>query len=235
MKRYGRLIHLSARYKRICEARRIKAMARPIRGVQGVHPFYYSRGPTMKSPDIKSILFRWASLLALALLTSCGGSTDMSVPLVFSASLTGVEETPPNASPGRGIGILTFDPNDRSFHARVVSSGVADNAAHIHEGAPGVAGPIVIPLTREPGSVVWEAKGILTQAQEDTLRSGNLNYYFNVHSPTFPGGEVRGQIERRALSPEQQQRAEQLLQELIVQLRLQLQPSTATPGTGSGQ
>lgn len=189
----------------------------------------------MKSPGIKSFLTQWASLLALALLASCGGSTDVFVPLIFSATLTGVEETPPNASPAKGIGVLAFDPNDRSFHARVVSSGVADNAAHIHEGAPGVAGPIVIPLTKEPGSVVWEAKGILTPAQEDALRAGDLNYYFNVHSPTFPAGEIRGQIERRALSPEQQQRAEQLLQELIVQLRLQMQPGTATPGTGSSQ
>jgi hypothetical protein len=189
----------------------------------------------MKSLSIKSFLFRWMSLFALALLASCGGNSDVSLPLVFSATLTGAEEVPPNASPGKGIGILSFNPNDRTFHARVVSSGVADNAAHIHEGAPGVAGPIVIPLTREPGSVVWEARGTLTQAQEDILRSGDLNYYFNVHSPTFPAGEIRGQIERRALSPEQQQRVEQLLQDLIVQLRLQLQQSTATPTTGSSQ
>ncbi len=185
----------------------------------------------MKSLSIKSFLFQWVSLLTLTLLASCGGNSDVSVPLVFSATLTGAEETPPNASPGKGIGILTFNPNDRAFNARVVSSGVADNAAHIHQGPPGVAGPIVIPLTREPGSVIWEAKGTLTEAQEAALRAGNIDYYFNVHSPTFPAGEIRGQIERRALSPEQQQRVEQLLQELIVQLQLQLQPSTATPAT----
>src|SRR4051812_45255242 len=111
----------------------------------------------MKSLCFKSLLFRSVSLVALALLTSCGGGSDLSVPLVFSATLTGAEETPPNASPGKGLGILSFNPNDRTFHARVVSSGVADNAAHIHEGAPGVAGPIIIPLTKAPGSVIWEA------------------------------------------------------------------------------
>jgi hypothetical protein len=177
---------------------------------------------------MKSFLFRWMSLFALALLSSCGGS--VSVPLVFSATLTGAEETPPNASQGRGIGILTFDPNNLTFHARVVSSGVADNAAHIHQGPPGVAGPIIIPLTKAPGSVIWEASGTLTPAQEAALRAGNIDYYFNVHSPTFPAGEIRGQIERRALTPAQQQRVEQLLQDLIAQLRLQLQPATpATP------
>ncbi len=185
----------------------------------------------MKSLCIKSFLFRWVSLLALALLASCGGGSDVSLPLVFSATLTGAEETPPNTSPGKGIGILTFNPNDRTFNVRVVSSGVADNAAHIHEGAPGVAGPIIIPLTKEPGSVIWEAKGTLTEAQEASLRAGNIDYYFNVHSPTFPAGEIRGQIERRALSPEQQQRVEQLLQDLIEQLQLQSQPSTSTPST----
>jgi hypothetical protein len=186
----------------------------------------------MKLLNIKLFLFRWVSLLALALLASCGGSSDVSLPLVFSATLTGAEETPPNASPGKGIGIFTFNPNDRTFTARVVSSGVADNAAHIHQGPPGVAGPIVIPLTREAGSVIWEAKGTLTQEQEAALRAGNIDYYFNVHSPTFPEGEIRGQIERRALSAEQQQRVEQLLRDLIAQLQLQLQPSTTTPGTG---
>jgi hypothetical protein len=187
----------------------------------------------MKSLSIKSFLFRTVSLFALALLASCGGGSDVSLPLVFSATLTGAEEVPPNASPGQGIGILTFNPNDRTFNARVVTSGVADNAAHVHEGAPGVAGPIVIPLTKQPGSVIWEARGTLTQAQEAAVRAGNLNYYFNVHSPTFPDGEIRGQIQQRALSPEQQQRVEQLLQNLIAQLRLQLLPGTATPSTGS--
>ncbi len=189
----------------------------------------------MKFSSIQLFISRWVALLALTLLASCGG--DVSLPLVFSANLSGAEEVPPNASPGQGLGIFTFDPNDRSYHARVVSSGVADNAAHIHEGPPGVSGPIVIPLTKEPGSVVWEARGTLTQEQEDKLRAGNVEYYFNVHSPTFPEGEIRGQIQRRALSPEQQERVEQLLQDLIAQLMLQLQPSgggaaPATPATG---
>jgi hypothetical protein len=181
----------------------------------------------MKSLSVKSFLFRWVTLLALTLLASCGGTA---VPLVFSAILSGAEETPPNTSPGKGVGIFTFNPNDRTFNARVATSGIADNAAHIHEGAPGVAGPIVIPLVKEPGSVIWKASGTLTAEQEAKLRAGNIDYYFNVHSPTFPAGEIRGQIERRALSPEQQQRAEQLLQALIAQLQLQLQPSTAAPG-----
>jgi hypothetical protein len=179
----------------------------------------------MKLLNIKSFLFYSISVFVLALLASCGGGSDISLPLVFSTTLTGAEETPPNESTGKGLGILTFDPNDRTYHARLVSTGVADNAAHIHQGAPGVAGPIVIPLTKEPGSVVWEAKGTLTQEQEDNLRAGDINYYFNIHSPTFPEGEIRGQIERRALSPERQQQVEQALQELIAQLQLQLQPA----------
>jgi hypothetical protein len=183
----------------------------------------------MKSFSIKSVLLRWASLVAFALLASCGGSSNLSVPLVFSATLTGAEETPPNASTGKGWGVITVDPNDRSFHARVVSTGVADNAAHIHQGAPGVAGPIVIPMQKQPRSFIWETTGTLTAAQEASLRAGNLDYYFNVHSPTFPAGEIRGQISQKALTPEQQQRLEDFLQALIAQLQSQMQPSSPSP------
>jgi hypothetical protein len=181
----------------------------------------------MTSLGVKSFLCRSAAVLSLALLASCGGS---SVPLVFSATLTGAEETPPNPSQGRGIGVLTFNPNDRTFEARLASTGVADTDAHIHQGPPGVAGPIVIPLTKQPGSAIWRASGTLTAEQEATLRAGNIDYYFNIHSPTFPQGEIRGQIERRALSPEQQQRVEQLLQQLGTQVQLRLQQITAPSG-----
>jgi hypothetical protein len=166
----------------------------------------------MKSFSLKSFVLRWISLLALAALTACGGTgSDGQLPKVFTATLNGAEETPPNNSPGKGVGTLVFHPGDRTFTATVVTSGVAETVAHIHDGPPGVAGPIIFPLTKEPGSVQWKATGTLTPEQEAKLRAGN--YYFNVHSATFPDGEIRGQITERALTPEQQQMLQQRVQE----------------------
>jgi hypothetical protein len=172
----------------------------------------------MKSLSLKSFLLYWVSLLALAALVACGGAGgDGQLPKVFSATLTGADETPPNNSPGKGVGSLVFHPGDKTFTATVVTSGVAETVAHIHDGPPGVAGPIIFPLTKEPGSVQWKGTGTMTPDQEAKLIAGNL--YFNVHSPTFPDGEIRGQITEKALTPEQQQMLQQRVQQAASRLQ----------------
>jgi hypothetical protein len=166
----------------------------------------------MKILRLKSPAAHAMSLLTLCVLAACGGGNGSAdpVPLVFTTALSGTEEVPPNNSPAEGIGVLILHPGDNSFNGTVVTSGMQETAAHIHEAPPGVAGPIVFPMTKDPGSVEWKVRGTLTPAQVETLRAGN--YYFNVHSPTFPEGEIRGQIRQRTLTPEQQQRLQQFLQ-----------------------
>jgi hypothetical protein len=63
-------------------------------------------------------------------------------------------------------------------------------AAHIHNAPAGVNGSIVFPFATaaSPFSGVWA----LSPADVAELEAGNL--YVNVHSNTFPGGEIRGQI-----------------------------------------
>jgi hypothetical protein len=189
----------------------------------------------MKTLSFKSYALCWISLLVLAVLAACGGTGDSrTLPKVFSSTLTGTEETPPNNSAGKGAGILVFHPDDKSFTATVVTTGVADTIAHIHEGAPGVAGPIIFPLTKLPGSVQWKASGTLTPQQEASLKAGN--YYFNVHSAAYPEGEVRGQITERALSPEQQQLLQQRLQQAVLGAQgLQRQAQAATQEAQAAQ
>ncbi|HEY0844152.1 MAG TPA: CHRD domain-containing protein [Noviherbaspirillum sp.] len=139
----------------------------------------------------KLLFPRIASSLALVLLSACGG-TDDDLPFAFSATLTGAEEVPSNASAATGIGLVTVDPDGRTLTASVIASGMADNDAHIHEAPAREAGPVLFPLAMAPGTVVWSTRTALTDAQFAALRNGR--YYFNVHSPTFPGGEIRGQI-----------------------------------------
>lgn len=77
--------------------------------------------------------------------------------------------------------------------AAVTTSGIVGTMAHIHEGAVGVSGPIIFPMTESyAGSGAWSTAATLSEAQLATLRAGN--YYFNVHSTAYPGGEIRGQI-----------------------------------------
>jgi hypothetical protein len=67
---------------------------------------------------------------------------------------------------------------------------------HIHKGAVGVSGPVVIPFADLPsGSTNQEyhfTSPSLTAEQEADLKAGN--YYVNIHSNANPGGELRAQL-----------------------------------------
>ncbi len=69
-------------------------------------------------------------------------------------------------------------------------------AGHIHQGAAGVNGPVVIPLVVKPANTFAEitcvtptAPGIL-----DKIAADPSAFYVNVHDATYPGGEIRGQL-----------------------------------------
>jgi hypothetical protein len=160
----------------------------------------------MKSLNFKAFALHSLSLLLIALVTACGGSN--SVPLVFTATLTGAEEVPPTPSTARGTGIVSVDPVDHTLRAAVVTTGIADTQAHIHAGPPGVSGPIVFPLTKQAGDPAWTVTAPISDEQLAALTAGQ--YYFNVHSPTFPDGEIRGQITRKVIDDQLRQQLEQL-------------------------
>ena len=68
-------------------------------------------------------------------------------------------------------------------------------AAHIHDGAPGVNGPVVVPLNKKNDHEWTVPVGTkLTAAQIESLKAGTL--YVNVHTDAHKGGEIRGQLKQ---------------------------------------
>jgi hypothetical protein len=112
----------------------------------------------------------------------------------YTASLDGLQEVPPNASPGSGNGTFTLDAA-KVLHYSISFGGLVatQTAAHIHgPAAPGTNAGVIFPLPS--GSPIVGTVGPLNSTQEANLNAGLL--YVNVHTTAFPGGEIRGQILR---------------------------------------
>jgi hypothetical protein len=129
-----------------------------------------------------------ALIAALALLVGLGSAaaTDVKVHLI------GAEETPPVTTAATGDGTIMIAA-DKSVSGTIKTAGIDGTVAHIHLGAPGVAGPPIITLSKGAGGM-WSvpAGSKLTDEQYASFKAGNL--YVNVHSAAHPPGEIRAQL-----------------------------------------
>jgi hypothetical protein len=120
-------------------------------------------------------------------------------PVTFAAILRGDQVRPRNVITGAsGYGAVTIDPVTRQAKGCIVTSGIVGSGAQIKDGLAGTDGTTV--LTLEGGPVVWTvpANTLLTDAQIARLSTGA--YYLNVSSSSFPGGELRGQLDQQVRS-----------------------------------
>jgi CHRD domain len=135
----------------------------------------------------------WVSGMGAAALLAAG-CAQMSSPAPSGSNviLNGNQEVPPVSTAATGSGTITVL-MDRSVFGSVMTSGVTGTAAHIHLGAPGENGPVIVPLNRTADNT-WSVPASirLNDTQYEAFRLGNL--YGNVHSAANPGGEIRGQV-----------------------------------------
>jgi len=123
----------------------------------------------------------------------------------YNATLIPGNEPAP-ASSGTGSGTATFEDNGAQIEYSISVTGLtAVNGAHIHLGAAGVNGPIIInlfnPVTAGGAANGVIATGTITNVTNanvslDSLRVlfNNGNAYVNVHTDQFPGGAIRDQV-----------------------------------------
>ena len=113
----------------------------------------------------------------------------------YIATLSGAQEVPPRVTPATGLACFTLEDDGVYFYLNyeLSFSGLvaAQTGAHIHgPAAVGVNAGILFPFPL--GSPVFGTFGPLLAAQLTQLNSAL--WYVNVHSTTYPGGEIRGQI-----------------------------------------
>jgi hypothetical protein len=138
----------------------------------------------------------WAAAAALVL-ASCANVRDkmpdwMPGSGAVSVNLTGAEEVPPVSTQGSGSGSFRVG-EDGSLSGSVTTKGVPGTMAHIHQGAKGQNGPVIVPLTKNGDTYSVPAGRKLTDAQMKAFKAGQL--YVNVHTAQNKGGEVRAQLQ----------------------------------------
>ena len=114
----------------------------------------------------------------------------------FTVGLSGKNEVPSTNLPGTGIATITVDPDkgEICYKLQVLNIKLPATEAHIHQGAVGVDGPVVVHLMApddkgHSAGCVPVAPIIIT----DILQHPE-NYYVNVHNAERPNGILRGQL-----------------------------------------
>ncbi len=116
----------------------------------------------------------------------------------LSAHLIGTNEVPGPGDPdGMGMARITVNIGQGSISYELSVSNIAPaTAAHIHVGAAGVAGPVVISLSAPTSG---SSSGTIMNVDPDLLKAIIQNpgdYYVNVHNAMYPGGAARGQLSK---------------------------------------
>ena len=164
--------------------------------------------------------------LTLTTLAAAGiallASSAQAVPIIYSATLSGAAESPPNLSTATGSAVLTIDAAAHTMLVAVNFSGLSanDTGAHIHccTTSPFTGNaPVATPAPAFPGFPLGVAAGTYTQSFDLTLAASYLpafltssggtamlaelaleagitahKAYFNIHTSTVPSGEIRG-------------------------------------------
>jgi len=141
-----------------------------------------------------------AGALAVVMTIAVAGCADMREKMpdwmpgsgAISVKLSGAEEVPPVNTPGSGSGSFRVA-EDGSISGSVTTKNVPGTMAHIHLGARGRNGPVIVPLTKKGDTYGVPEGRKLTDAQIKAFKAGDL--YVNVHSNRHKGGEVRAQLQ----------------------------------------
>lgn len=121
--------------------------------------------------------------------TAVRGGGGAAIPLNVGQETTG------SNTGAHGFFSYDIDGGQLCYTLTVQNLSAPVTAAHIHEAPRREAGPIVIPLSVGTGTD-WTISECITPDQGELARveANPRNYYVNVHTPTFPGGEIRGQL-----------------------------------------
>ena len=151
---------------------------------------------------------------------SAASVTSQASVFAYETTLSGANENPSNSSPGTGVATVILDTAAQTLSVAVTFSGLTTGttASHIHCCVPPGGNAIVATTTPTfPGFPLGVTSGTysmtfnmllsssynpafigsLTPAQAEAILFAGMeagNAYLNIHSSTFPSGEIRGYL-----------------------------------------
>ena len=133
---------------------------------------------------------RFARLGGFAALLACLAAAPA---FAADVKLSGDQEVPAVKTSASGTGNIMLAA-DGAVSGSVTTTGLMGTAAHIHHGAAGKNGPVIVPLTKSADGNTWSvpAGSKLNADQLKAYQAGEL--YVNVHTEANKGGEIRAQL-----------------------------------------
>jgi hypothetical protein len=130
-----------------------------------------------------------------------------SAPGTLNATLSPAQEVPPNATGAGGTATLTYNIAAKTFNVTLEVTGISPadvTGFHIHNAAFGVNGSIIVdfapggtpiaPLVPTANGFTFTATNVALPALNEAAFVGGVTYV-NIHTtPSFTGGQIRGQI-----------------------------------------
>lgn len=170
---------------------------------------------------MKQVLILFCFIITAVVVSSCDSQTPTDpvsnlnslekARKIFIAHLSGSEEVPPVQTTGTGQAFFKLSMDGTSLDYKLIVANIENvTQSHIHLAPAGTNGAVVAFLFGNvPGGVTVNgvlAEGTITasnlvgplagqplSALVDYLNNGGA--YVNVHTTSYPGGEIRGQIQ----------------------------------------
>jgi hypothetical protein len=131
------------------------------------------------------------ALFVMTLLMGCKDDEEMMADTLVTATLSGSAEVPANPSASTGNVSGTFNEETKMLMLNITYTGFTPVAWHIHKAAAGTNGGVIFNMGTT-FSTPFMFMQTLDATQESDLKAGL--YYVNLHSSTYPNGEIRGQL-----------------------------------------
>ena len=115
-------------------------------------------------------------------------------------ALTGAQEVPAVSPSGSGTLDVSYDKSTKTLRYAATYTGMTDSVTMMHFHGPAEKGKnagVVYPIPDFTHGTAGTASGTV-KLDEVKMKEAELlggKYYFNIHTKTHPGGEIRGQVE----------------------------------------